>query len=153
MNLKQQLQLIIDNAASHGVPPLVVQKAIAPTLESYARQLQQLEYYVLQNLKADWVVTTINNPQLQQEKRVIYAFVSVRDAAVFQGQEEENLVAVPIAIVQLLFRLLALSSVDSIIFLENSHNLNSGREIERRHLSAQIEQQLKQLSKSSPNIA
>lgn len=153
MTLEQQLQLIIDDAANYGVPSSVVEKAIAPVLKVFAEQLQHLEYYVLQNLAEDWVLTTITNPQLQQSKKVIYAFISVQDAATFQGTANADLIAMPIDVVQLLFRLFSLQEVDSIIFLENSLNLNHGVEIKRDRLSQLIRQQIEQLGKIPPNIA
>lgn len=153
MTLEQQLQLIIDDAANYGVPSLVVEKAIAPVLKVFAEQLQHLEYFVLQNLAEDWVLTTITNPQLQQSKKVIYAFISVQDAATFQGTANADLIAMPIDVVQLLFRLFSLQEVDSIIFLDNSPNLNHGVEIQRDRLSQLIRQQIEQLGKIPPNIA
>ncbi|MGL5836034.1 MAG: hypothetical protein ACRC1Z_22795 [Waterburya sp.] len=153
MTLEKQLQIIIDNADNYGVPRAVVEKAIAPVLKSFAEQLQHLEYYVLQNLESDWVLTTIMNPQLQQEKKVIYGFISVKDAATFQGVANADLIAMPISVVQLLFRLVSLTEVDSIIILENSQNLNSGVEIARDRLMQLIQQQIEQLSKIPPNIA
>jgi hypothetical protein len=152
MTLEQQLQIIIDDAANHGVPSAVVEGAIAPVLKSFAEQLQYLEYYVLQNLAGDWVLTTISNPQLQQEKTVIYAFVSVQDAATFQGVANSDLLAMPISVIQLLFRLFSLQEVDSIIFFENSLNFNSGVEIKRDRLSQLVRQQIEQLGKIPPNI-
>jgi hypothetical protein len=153
MTLERQLQLIIDDAANHSVPSTVVEVAIAPVLKSFAEQLQYLEYYVLQNLAEDWVLTTISNPQLQQEKTVIYAFISVQDAATFQGAANPDLIAMPISVVQLLFRLFSLQEVDSIIFFENSRNFNSGVEIKRDRLSELVRQQIEQLGKIPPNIA
>ncbi|NJK56686.1 MAG: hypothetical protein HC939_12135 [Pleurocapsa sp. SU_5_0] len=153
MTLEQQLQIIIDDATNYGVPSAVVEQAIAPILKSFAQQLQHLEYYVLQNLDEDWVLTTITNPQLQQSKTVIYAFVSVQDAATFQGTANPNLIAMPISVVQLLFRLFSLEQVDSIIFLENSPNLNHGVEIKRDRLSQLVQQQIQQLVKIPPNLA
>jgi hypothetical protein len=152
MTLEQQLQLIIDDAANHAVPTAVVEKAIAPVLKSFAEQLQHLEYYVLQNIAEDWVLTTIRNPQLQQEKKVIYGFISVQDAATFQGSANPDTIAMPIPVVQLLFRLFSLQQVDSIIFLENSQNLNYGVEIERDRLLQLIQQQIEQFRKIPPNI-
>jgi len=153
MTLEQQLQVIINDAANHGVPTVVVEKAIAPVLRSFAEQLQKTEYYVLQNLENDWILTTITNPQLQQDKRVIYAFTSVRDAANFQQNNSPDLIATPIAIAQLLFRLLSLQQVDSIIVMDNSQNLNRGVEIERQSLSQSVERQIELLRKVPPNIA
>lgn len=153
MTLEQQLQLIIDDAANYGVHSSVVESAIAPVLKVFAEQLQHLEYYILQNLAEDWVLTTIANPQIQQSKKVIYAFISVQDAATFQGTANADLIAMPIDVVQLLFRLFSLQEVDSIIFLDNSLNLNHGVEIKRDRLSQLIRQQIEQLGKIPPNIA
>lgn len=153
MKLEQQLQEIIDDAPNHGVPSAVVEKAIAPVLRSYANQLRHLEYYVLQNLDSDWVLTTLANPLLKEEKRVIYAFVSVQDAAVSQGNKNSDLIAMPISVVQLLFRLFSLQQVDSIIFLENSLDLNQGIEIKRDRLADSIMSQIKLLKQPPSNLA
>ena len=153
MDLEQQLAEIINSASDYGVPPIVIEKAIAPVIKLFVTQLQHLEYYVLQNLAEDWVLTTIANPQLNQSKKVIYAFVSVRDAATFQGKKNPDLIAMPITVAQLLFRLFSLQQVDSIIFLEDSQNLNRGIEIKRDHLAELIRQQIVQLSQTPPNIA
>ncbi len=153
MDLEQQLAEIINNAADYGVPPMVIEKAIAPVIKLFVTQLQHLEYYVIQNLAEDWVLTTIANPQLNQSKKVIYAFVSVQDAATFQGKTNPDLIAMPITVTQLLFRLFSLQQVDSIIFLEDSQNLNRGIEIKRDHLTELIRQQIVQLSQTPPNIA
>lgn len=153
MELEQQLAEIINNAADYGVSPMVIEKAITPVIKLFVTQLQHLEYYVLQNLAEDWVLTTIANPQLNQSKKVIYAFVSVRDAATFQGKINPDLIAMPITVAQLLFSLFSLQQVDSIIFLEDSQNLNRGIEIKRDHLTELIRQQIVQLSQTPPNIA
>ncbi|MGL5939336.1 MAG: hypothetical protein ACRC2S_02945 [Waterburya sp.] len=153
MELEQQLTVLIKEAADYNVAPVVIEKAIAPVIKLFAEQLQYLEYYVLQNLDLDWVLTTISNPQIQQEKQVIYAFVSVQDAATFQRKINPDLIASPIPIAQLLFQLFSLQQVDSIIFLENSQNLNQGIEVKRSHLTDLIKQQLQQLSSPPPDIA
>ena len=153
MELEQQLAELINDATNYGLPPIVIEKAIAPVLELFAGQLRHLEYYVLQNLDEDWVLTTIANPQRSQEKKVIYAFVSVQDARTFQRETNPDLIAMPIPIAQLLFRLFSLQQVDSIIFLEDSQNFNRGIEIKREQLSNLIKQQLKQLKQNPPNIA
>jgi len=153
MKLEQQLQEIVNEAPEHGVPSEVAKKAIIPVLMSCANQLQKLEYFVLQNLSGDWILTTLSNPLLNQEKRVIYAFVSVQDAAKFKGNDDLDLIAVPITVVQLLFRLFSLQQVDSLIFLENSANLNQGQEIKREQLANSIMSQIRQLKQNNSNIA
>ena len=153
MNLEQQLEIIINDAANYGVPTIVVEKAIAPVIKLFAAQLNHLEYYVLQNIAEDWVLTTITNPQLQQEKQVIYAFVSVRDAATFQSKINPDLIAMPIPVAQLLFRLFSLQQVDSIIFLEDSHNLDRGVEVKRELLLQLIQQSIGRLTQTPPDLA
>lgn len=153
MELDRQLEVLINDAPNYGVPPVVVDRAISPVLRLFADKLQHLEYYVLQNLEEDWVLTTISNPQLQQTINVIYAFVSVKDAATFDGKSNSDLIAMPIPVAQLLFRLFSLQQVDSIIFLENSQNLNLGVEIKRSHLMNLIQQQLEKLNNIPPNLA
>ena len=153
MDLERQLAELIEDAANYGVPPVVIEKAIAPVLRQFANQLQHSEYYILQNLEQDWVLTTIANQKLKQEKKVIYAFVSVQDAATFQGPTKSDLIAMPIPVAQLLFRLFSLQQVDSVIFLENSLNLTQGVEIKREQLSLLIKQQIQQLGGTPPNLA
>jgi len=153
MELDAQLSVLINDAANYGVSPVVIEQAIAPVLKAFASQLQHLEYYVLQNLEESWVITTIANPQLKQQKKVIYAFKSVRDAGFFAGKNQTNTIAMPIEIAQLLWRLFALQQVDSIIFLEDSHNLNRGIEIERNHLLKLIQARIEQLAEIPPHIA
>ena len=153
MELDRQLEIIINEAANYDVPPIVVEKAIAPVLKIFAQQLQFLEYYVLQNLAEEWVLTTITNPQLKQTKNVIYAFASVRDAATFSGKTNSDLIAMPIPVAQLIFKLFSLQQVDSIIFLEDSQNLDRGIEVERSHLLQLIQQQIQQLNNLPPDLA
>ena len=153
MELDRQLEVLINDAANYGVNPVAIEHAIAPVLRMFANQLQHLEYYILQNMDENWVLTTIANPQLEKTKNVIYAFVSVKDAAKFGGKSNPDLIAISLPIAQLLFRLFSLPEVDSIIFMEDSQNLSRGVEIEREHLSDLIKQQIKQLSNIPPDIA
>ena len=152
MELEQQLKLLIADAASHGVPTVVMERAIAPVLKMLATQLQHDEYYILQNLESDWVLTTITNAKLKQHKKVIYAFVTVRDAAI-QGKSDPDLIAAPISVTQLLFRLFSLHQVDSIIFMNDSSDLNNGIEILRDRFLALIQQQIEKLRQTPPYIA
>ena len=153
MELEQQLKLLIADAANHGVPTTVMELAIAPVLKMLATQLQYEEYYILQNLESDWVLTTISNAKLKQQKKVIYAFVTVRDAATFQGKRDPDLIATPISVTQLLFRLFSLHQVDSIIFMNNSPNLNNGIEVLRDRFLDLIQQQIEKLKQTPPYIA
>ena len=153
MELDRQLEILVNDASNYGVPPVAIERAIAPVLKMFAEQLRYLEYYVLQNLEDDWVLTTITNPQTKQNKNVIYAFVAVQDAATFSNKTDRDLIAMPILVAQLLFRLFSLQEVDSIIFLENSQDLSRGVEVQREHLSQLIQRQIQQFGNVSSNLA
>jgi hypothetical protein len=58
-----------------------------------------------------------------------------------------------IPVTHLLFQLFALDRVDSIIFLENAHTAQTGKEITRTQLKANIEKQLQKLGTIPANLA
>ena len=45
MELEQQLQTLIKDAAEFGIAPIVLQQAVAPVLKLLAQQLNHLEYF------------------------------------------------------------------------------------------------------------
>lgn len=151
MDLDQQLQILIDNAPNYGVPTLVIGKAIAPILKSFAQQLQCLEYYILQNQKQDWIMFNISNPQQNCSKTVIYAFTSYEDAIRFNKKPEDKIVATPLPTTHILFRLFSVKKIDSIIFFNDINNPNQGIELGREELHRLIQQQLEQLTKNNVN--
>jgi non-ribosomal peptide synthetase component E (peptide arylation enzyme) len=154
MELEQQLQILIDEASQYGVPSLVMRLAVTPVLALFAEQLQHLEYFVVQNLAQDWILTTITNSnQPQQEKQVIYAFATAKDAANFQGSADPNAIAVPLPVTHILFQLFSLKQVDSLIFFDIPGNWQTGKEVNRAYLQTMIKEQLQQLTKIPPNIA
>lgn len=153
MKLDEQLKILTDDAPKYNVPPIVIERAIAPVLRLLAMGLKNYEYYILQNMAEDWILTTLVNPQLKQEKTVIYAFANAKDAAVANQSDSADIFAAPILVTHLLFRLFSLQEVDSVIFLDNSANLNTGVEIKRDRLVTLIQQQMQQLGKAPPNIA
>ena len=154
MELEQQLQILVNDAAKHGISPLVIEKAIAPVLRLFTQQLKHLEYYILQNLDDQWVLFTLSDrQQVQLEQKVIYAFPSLTDAAAFQGSKDTHILATAIPVTHILFQLLALKPVDSIIFLEQRGNLSVGTKIERDKLNQLIQQQIQSLSNVPNNLA
>jgi hypothetical protein len=154
MELEQQLELLIDEASQYGVPTLVMQLAVTPVLKLFAKQLDQLEYFVLQNLDQDWILTTITNTtQPEDEKKVIYGFVTLEDAGSFQGSADPNAIAISLPITHILFQLFAVPQVDSIIFFDSPGNWQYGKEVNRSHLATMIQEQIQQLAKIPPNIA
>ncbi|AFZ34668.1 hypothetical protein Sta7437_1092 [Stanieria cyanosphaera PCC 7437] len=154
MELEQQLQTLTKDAAELGIAPIVIEKAVAPVLKLLAQQLNHLEYFVLQNFSQDWVLITIkNNQETSQEKRVIYAFTTVKDAATFQGSDDPDILAVPIPVTHLLFELFSVQQIDSIIFFDTPGNLTQAVEIQRDRLDGLIFQQIQQLQQIPPDLA
>ena len=164
MTLDRQLQVLVEEAAQYGVAPIVMEKAIAPVFQLVAQQLEHLEYYVLQNLQEDWVISVLSDrapragfvadrQKSPTEKKVIYAFATVKDAKNFRMSGESDLVAIPLPIVQILFRIFSLQQIDSAIFFNRSGNTTQGIEVKCSDLQNSIRQQLLQLKTIPPNLA
>ena len=154
MELNQQLQILVDDAAKHSISPLVIERAIAPVLGLFAQQLKHLEYYILQNLDEQWVIFTISDrQQIKSDQKVIYAFPTLKDAADFQGNKDPNILAAALPVTHILFQLLSLKPLDSIVFLEQPGNLNNGTQIERDKLQSLIQQQIQNLNNVPDNLA
>lgn len=149
MDLQQQVQTLINEAPTEGGIPAAV-RAIAPLLEELAVQrLQYEQYYILQNLQGNWQLTTLQHRQRPGlEKTVVYAFANLQDAT--RSSRSAELVALPIPVIPLLFQLLALESVDSILFLETASNLEQGEELTRQELQQLVQARLSQQRPSPP---
>lgn len=151
MELEQQLRILIDEAAQYSIAPAIMERAIAPVFERVAQQLTHLEYYVLQNLSEDWIISVMSNGK--GSKKVIYAFTTVQDAKNFNTSQESDILAISLPVVQILFRLFSVQQIDSIIFFEQSGNTSGGVELKRRDLQNYLQQQLQQLKTTPPDIA
>ena len=142
--LDQQIQSLIDDAPKDGVTPGLI-KAIAPGLKQLALNLRHEQYYILQSLDSDWLVTTIRNSE-NIEKRVIYAFPTLQDSfatSTSSAHFKAQLVALPMPVIHILFQLVALQSVDSIIFLENPGEATAGYEINPQDIRKLIQVHIK----------
>ena len=152
MDLDQQLQILIDDAPNYGVPALVIEKAIAPVLKTFAEQLKFLEYYILQNETEDWIMFSVkNDPQQDFEKTVIYAFTSYQDAIKFNQKQDEKIVVKPLPTTHILFRLFSVKKIDSIVFFNEVENLNQGIELRREDLQSLIQKQLEKFTNNNLN--
>jgi hypothetical protein len=151
MELEQQIQILVENAVDYEIAPVVIEKAIAPILKSLAQTLEHLEYHVWQNLQEDWIISVISSRKIQKlEKKVIYAFATVKDAKSFDTGKDADLIAIPIPTIQILFQVFSLQQVDSIIFFNQPGNITQGIEIQRRELQNSIQQQLLRLNTTTP---
>ena len=154
MDLKPQLKILIDDAPNHGLSTVVIEQAIAPVLEILGQKLGHLEYYILQNLSEEWILYNVGNQEEQDSlKKVIYAFSSVKDVDNFQENKDDDVLAIPIPITHILFRLFSLTSIDSMVFFTQPGNFKTAIELKRTDLQNLIQQQLKQLVNIPNDIA
>jgi hypothetical protein len=159
MDLKAQIQLLIENAPKDGRTPQLV-AAIAPALNAIAQNLGHSNYYILQNLDREWVLTTLSNRgNPQQQKQVVYAFSRLQDIPASYGAGlDPQVIATPMPVTHILFQLLALEPVDSIVFLNSNlagRNRTSGTqvrevEIKRTDLQNLVKQVLQRNSSQAP---
>lgn len=149
--LDQQIQVLVDEAPSEGgLGQAIV--TIAPVLKTIAQQLlSRTEYYVLQTLDRGWVMTTLTSRQQPPQRRnVIYAFPTLKDAASGpQSNRDPQLMAIPMPVTHILFQMLALKSLDSIIFFDTPGALNQGIEVRRQEFQNLIQAQLQSTQAST----
>lgn len=145
MDLKAQIQSLVDNAPQDGVTPSLVE-SIAPTLCAIAQKLNHSQYYILQNMHKEWVLTTLSNRENSQlEKRVIYAFPTSKDVSInSEMASDPSMIAAPTPVTHILFQLIALEPVDSIVFFETPGTTHNAREIKRSELTKLVQQTLEQ---------
>lgn len=144
MELEQQIQELVNGAPQDGKTPKAV-RAIAPALRQIAEQLKQTQYYILQTLDQQWVITTLSSQAESEVKNVVYAFASRQDVALgSQARQNSQMIALPIPVIHLLFQILALNTVDSIIFFDTPGDTEMGTEIRCQEVQELIQVQLKQ---------
>lgn len=141
MNLQQQIEALIAASPQDGQTPAAV-AAIAPVLQQFAQQLKQNQYYIVESADQQWQVTTLRHREKPElEKTVIYAY---RDPAEAAASSPPPLRVVSQGVIALLFQLIALEGVDSLIFMENSRQRSSGKEIRRQSLQEQVQRKLQE---------
>jgi hypothetical protein len=147
MNLDEQVKKLIDGAPDVESRKSV--KEVAPILQQAAETLPQTTYYICQSQEGESVITTLrHHRQPDLEIKVIYAFTKTEDISKFDGGSLVNESAVEVPVIQLLFYLLAFPEIDRVVFLNNSQNLDIGKEISRQSLEDSIEQKLQQAPQS-----
>jgi len=154
MDLDQQIQALIEKAPPDGSTPQIL-KAIAPALVLIAQQLQHLEYSILQAVDQSWAVVVLSNlKQPGREKRVIYAWTSLKDASQAAAAAGDRLRPVLLPVTHILFQMIALEGLDSIVFFESPGNQEVGTEIPREQVQNLINVYLQQYrSVPPPDIA
>lgn len=157
MNADQQIQTLIEQAPHYGANPEEV-RIIAPALKALAQRLKHPQYFVLQTLGENWLMTTLTHrTDANRTKNVVYAFPTLKDAVdSSQAPEDPQIVALPIPVIQILFQMLAMKPIDSIVFFETSGNLQAGTEISRQAVYDTIRSHIeiqRRRSRIPPNLA
>lgn len=157
MDLDRQIQALIDHAPQDGSTPAVM-RAIAPALKSLVGQLNHLQYYILQTADQRWVTTALSHRvQPVLEKTVVYAFATARDAAIAPYVPENTQVtAIGMPVTHILFQMLAMPTVESVVFFETAGDVINGTEVSRKSLNHLIQTYLQKYRMESslpPDIA
>jgi hypothetical protein len=142
MELQAQVQGLIDNAPADGAD-LESIRLVATILGQVAEGLDYTEYYILQNFQQQWQVTTLQHlAQTELQKTVLYAYGHLSDAT--RVGQSEDLIAVPIPVVQLLFQFFSFENVDSILFIDKANSPDQIRELERQDLQLMVQSYLEE---------
>jgi hypothetical protein len=150
MDLDQQIQALIEKAPRDGSTPQILQ-AIAPALVLIAQQLQHLEYSILQAVDQSWAIVVLSNlKEPGREKRVIYAWTSLKDASQAAAAAGDRLRPVLLPVTHILFQMIALEGLDSIVFFESPGNQEVGTEIPREQVQNLINVYLQQYRSAPP---
>ncbi|WP_404783615.1 hypothetical protein [Altericista sp. CCNU0014] len=147
MELQAQVQGLIDNAPTDGAD-LEAIRLVAIVLGQVAEGLEHTEYYILQNFQQQWQITTLQHrTQEELQKTVLHAYGHLSDAT--RVGQSEDLIALPIPVVQLLFQFFSFEGVDSILFIDEANKPDRIRELARQDLQLMVQSYLEQFGNSS----
>jgi hypothetical protein len=144
MTLTQQIQNLIEAAPADLQVSIA---ALAPALEQAAIDLKHLQYSVGVSSTGQWIATTLQNRQSQQEIIVVYCFAKAADLKVFY---QEAVASEELPVIDLLFRLTALDEIDRLVFFDSA-DTSQGRHVSKLDLQRSIEQQLKSVATLPPD--
>jgi hypothetical protein len=144
MTLTQQIHNLVADAPADLQTSIA---ALAPALEQAAIELKHLQYFVGVSTTGQWLATTLQNRQSQQEIRVIYCFAQVTDLQVFY---EEAVSSAELPVIDLLFQLTALDDIDRLVFFDSA-DVSRGKNVNKLDLQRSIEQQLKSVATLPPD--
>jgi hypothetical protein len=144
MTLTQQIQNLVADAPADLQSSIA---ALAPALEQAAIELKHLQYFVGVIATGQWIATTLQNRQSQQEIKVIYCFAKAADLQVFY---EEAVSSAELPVIDLLFQLTALDDIDRLVFFDSA-DVSRGKNVNKLDLQRSIEQQLKSIATLPPD--
>lgn len=149
MDISAQVQALIneapaDEAMQEGIA------IVAEVLGQVAVGLGHHQYYILQNLEKQWQITTLEHrAQPGVQKTVLYAYGHLADAT--RSGRDADLIATPVQTVPLLFQFFSFTQVDSLLFVDEAHQPDQIKELNRADLQTVVQATLEaQLHPDSP---
>lgn len=143
MTLTQQIQNLVEAAPADLQTSIA---ALSPALEQAAIDLKHLQYCIGVSTTGQWIATTLQNRQSQQEITVVYGFANASDLQAFYQKSSESVV---LPVIDLLFQLTALDDIDRLIFFDSA-DFSRGKHVGKLDLQRSIEQQLKSTATLPP---
>ncbi len=144
MTLTQQIQSLVEAAPADLQVSIA---ALAPALEQAAIKLKHLQYCFGVSATGEWLATTLQNRQSQQEITVVYCFAKATDLQVFY---QEAVVSAELPVIDLLFQLTALDDIDRLVFFDSA-DTSRGKPVSKLDLQRSIEKQLKSAATLPPD--
>jgi hypothetical protein len=139
MDIQAQVQALIDEAPSDTAEGV---KIVAVILGEVAKIFAHPQYYVLQTFEQQWQITTLQHRDQDIEKTVLYAYGRLADAT--KMGKSDDLIAVPVPIVQLLFQFFSFNEVESLLVVEEANKPEKIQELKREDLQTLVENALQQ---------
>jgi hypothetical protein len=144
MTLTQQIQNLVEAAPTDLQISIA---ALGPALEQAAIELKHLQYCFGVSATGQWLATTLQNRQSQQEITVVYCFAQAADLQVFY---QEAVASAELPVIDLLFQLTALDDIDRLVFFDSA-DTSRGKTVNKLDLQRSIEQQLKSVATLPPD--
>jgi hypothetical protein len=141
MDIQAQVQTLIDEAPSDAAAQEGI-RIVAVILGEVAQTFKHPQYYVLQSFQQQWQVTTLQHHAQDVQKTVLYAYGHLADAT--RVGRSEDLIAVPVPIVQLLFHFFSFNEVESLLVVDEANQLEQIQELKRQDLQTIVENALQQ---------
>jgi stalled ribosome rescue protein Dom34 len=139
MDIQAQVQALIDEAPADTAEGV---KIVAVILGEVAQIFSHPQYYVLQNFEQQWQITTLQHRAQDVEKTVLYAYRQLADAT--KMGKSDDLIAVPVPVVQLLFQFFSFNAVESLLVVDEANNPEKIQELKREDLQTLVDNALQQ---------
>ncbi|MEB3309519.1 MAG: hypothetical protein VKJ02_04750 [Snowella sp.] len=148
MTLKQQLQKIIDEGVAAGLSPIVMERAIVPSLIRVVKFLKHSHYYVWQGQEKEFVVTVLEHRfKTNVYRKVIFAFPTAAIAESHPDFDPQTMSLMSVEVAPLIFQILTIpeEELDSLIFFNKKGNTVEVKEVDCKDVKTLIQDKVKKL--------